>query len=105
VAPAATAKEPATDPDPEIEHRGLEMILLGEDEIVHEPASPAAKLEPDTNTLVPGRPEVGFNVTEGSSVKGAVAESNWADVPSGLVIVYPRTVTVWLPVTDAGTLN
>jgi hypothetical protein len=66
-------KEPDRAPAPEIEHSGLEMILLGVDVIVHEPASPAAKLEPETRTLVPGRPDVGFNVTEGSTVKVAVA--------------------------------
>ena len=73
IAPATTVKEPDRAPEPEIEHSGLEMILVGEDVIVHDPASPAAKLEPETRTLVPGRPDVGFTVTEGSSVKVAVA--------------------------------
>jgi hypothetical protein len=74
-APTATVKSPDRPPDADIEHDGLEMILLGDDEIVHEPASPAAKLEPETRTLVPGRPEVGARVTEGSTVKVALAES------------------------------
>jgi hypothetical protein len=72
-APAATVKDPDRPPDDDIEHNGLEMMLLGVDVIVHEPASPAAKLEPDTKTLVPGSPEVGVNETDGSTVKVAVA--------------------------------
>jgi hypothetical protein len=86
-------KEPDRAPAPEIEHSGPEMILLGVDVIVHEPASPAAKLEPDTRTLVPGRPEVGVNATDGSTVKVALAESR-TGAPLGSVGVYPFTVTV-----------
>jgi hypothetical protein len=93
VAPAATVKEPDRAPRPEIEHSGLEMILLGVDVIVHEPASPAAKLEPETRTFVPGRPEVGVNETDGSTVKVALAESR-TGAPLGSVGVYPFTVTV-----------
>jgi len=68
VAPAATVKDPDTAPAPDIEHNGPEMILLGDDVIVHEPASPAEKPDPETRTLVPGRPDVGVNAIAGSTV-------------------------------------
>jgi hypothetical protein len=75
VAPDATVNDPDIDPPPAILQSGLEMILLGDDEIVQEPVSPRAKFEPETRTFVPGRPEVGSNAIEGSAVKVALAES------------------------------
>jgi len=94
-APAATVKVPDTPPDDDIEHDGLEMILLGDDVIVQGPASPAAKLEPETRTLVPGRPIVGVNAIVGPTVNMAVAESGGGGLGGlGRVGPCPWTVTV-----------
>jgi hypothetical protein len=93
-APTATVKVPDTPPDDDIEHDGLEMMLLGDDVIVQGPASPAAKLEPETRTLVPGRPEVGINAIVGPTVNVAVAESEAGVGGLGVVGGIPMTVTV-----------
>lgn len=93
-APTATVKVPDTPPDDDIEHNGLEMILLGDDVIVQGPASPAAKLEPETRTLVPGRPIVGVNAIVGPTVNMAVAESGGGGVGGLGRVSQPCTVTV-----------
>jgi hypothetical protein len=97
LAPGATTNEPDIElpdgDDGEIMHNGLEMRPAGFEEIVHGPASPPAKFEPVTRTLVPEWPEVGVNETVALMVKTAVAAST-ACVPSGAVIsVYPSTLT------------
>jgi hypothetical protein len=73
LAPTATVKDPEAPPDPDIVQVGLEMMLLGDDVIVQGPASPAAKLDPESRTLVPARPELGVNATDGVTVNVAVA--------------------------------
>jgi hypothetical protein len=93
-APTATVNDPDTPPDPDIVHVGLEMILVGDDVIVQGPASPAAKLEPETRTLVPGRPEAGVNAIVGPTVNVAVAESESGVGGLGVVGGRPMTVTV-----------
>jgi hypothetical protein len=93
IAPTATVKDPDTPPDAVIVHNGLEMMLLGDDVILPQgPASPIAKLEPETRTLVPARPEDGFNAIVGPTVNMAVAESSGGGL--GGVAGRPLTVTV-----------
>jgi hypothetical protein len=93
-APAATVKVPETPPDAVIVHDGLEMMSLSGGVIVQGPASPAAKLEPETRTLVPARPAAGVNAIVGPTVNVAVAESDRGLGGVGLVGPNPETVTV-----------
>ena len=91
-APAKTVKDPDTPPDPVIVQVGLEMMSVGDDVIVHGPASPPAKLEPEIRTFVPGRPAAGVNAIVGPTVNMAVALSC---LPSGGLGGCPTTVTVY----------
>ena len=87
------------DPDtapPDIVHSGLEMRPLGSDVIVHGPASPAAKFEPEIRTGVPAAPEVGSKLIVAPTTNVAVPKS-LSGAPEGSVWVCPTTVTVLLP--------
>ena len=92
--PDATMNEPAIAP-PATVQIGLVISPLGDDEIV-QLVSPAAKLDPETRTLVPGRPDEGATDTAGVTVKAAVPLSfAW----------FPLTLTVTGPGAPVGTLN
>jgi hypothetical protein len=81
------------DPDiapPSSRHAGLEIRPLGS-EVIEQPASTAAKFEPETPTGVLGRPEDGDNTIPGFTWNGA-----FFAVPVG----YDVTVTVETPKAD-----
>ena len=59
-------KNPVKDP-PDIEHVG-DKTRLGVGEVIVQVVSPAAKLNPDTLTVVPAGPENGVKVINGSVI-------------------------------------
>jgi hypothetical protein len=65
--PDATVKDPDIAP-PATVHSGLEIRPPG-DEVMEHPVSPPAKFEPETRTVVPGRPEAGSIEIFGVSTK------------------------------------
>lgn len=86
LAPAVTVNVPATVP-PSNTHAGLEIRPLGSDDI-EQPESLRAKLDPETDTGVPARPDEGSNEIPGVTLKGADLE-----VPLG----FEATCTVEVP--------
>lgn len=71
VATLATVKDPDAVPLDTV-HAGLEMSPVG-DEDIKQPVSLVAKFDPETNTFVPPRPEVGDKLTVGVRVAVNVA--------------------------------
>ena len=65
--PPATVNDPDIAP-PATVHNGFEIRPVGVEEML-QPVSPAAKLEPETRTVVPGRPELGSSEIPGSTMK------------------------------------